>query len=78
VKRKRTHAELWKVLVDEVAEDEVDRAASVSVAQAEQELAAAGFDVAAERARAEAFLEELEGPQPSSQKRPRRAPPERR
>jgi hypothetical protein len=57
----RKHADLWKELVDEAAEAEIDRAASVSVEQAEAELRAAGFDVAAERARANAFLEELEG-----------------
>jgi hypothetical protein len=56
----RKHADLWKELVDEAAEAEIDRAASVSVEQAEAELAAAGFDVAAERARANAFLEALE------------------
>ncbi|HEY8038956.1 MAG TPA: hypothetical protein VIF15_04150 [Polyangiaceae bacterium] len=48
---------LWEKLVDEI----IDEAASVSVAQAEADLAAAGFDVAAERARAEAFLAWLEG-----------------
>ena len=48
---------LWEVLVDEM----IDEAASVSVAQAEADLAAAGFDVEAERARAEAFLVSLEG-----------------
>ena len=58
---KRTAAELWKQLLEEAGEDEVDRAASVSVEQAEKELAEAGFDVAAERAKAEAFLVELEG-----------------
>jgi hypothetical protein len=52
---------LWKELVDEAAEAEIDRAASVSVEQAEADLRAAGFDVAEERARANAFLEELEG-----------------
>jgi hypothetical protein len=65
----RTAQELWKRLVDEAGEDEIERAASVSVAQAERELAEAGFDVAAERARAEAFLDELEGrPAPSPAK----------
>jgi hypothetical protein len=54
-------SELWKELLAEAAEDEIERAASVSVEQAEKELAEAGFDVAAERAKAEAFLRELEG-----------------
>jgi hypothetical protein len=53
-------ADLWNRLVDEASEDEIDRAASVSVEQAERELAAAGFDVAAERAKASAFLDALE------------------
>ena len=56
----RKHADLWNELVAEAGEDEIDRAASVSVAQAEAELRAAGFDVAAERAKAGAFLEALE------------------
>jgi hypothetical protein len=56
----RKHADLWNELVDEAGEAEIERAASVSVEQAEAELAAAGFDVAAERAKANAFLEALE------------------
>jgi len=52
---------LWKRLVEEAAEAEIEAAANVSVEQAEKELAEAGFDVAAERAKAEAFLLELEG-----------------
>jgi hypothetical protein len=55
----RKHADLWKELVDEAGEDEIDRAATVSVAQAAAELTAAGFDVAAERAKAGAFVEAL-------------------
>ena len=51
----RKHADLWRELVDEAGEGEIDRAASVSVAEAEAELTAAGFDVAAERAKAGAF-----------------------
>jgi len=53
-------SELWKQLVAEVGDEEVERAASMTVAEAEAELKAAGFDVAAERAKAEAFLEALE------------------
>jgi len=52
---------LWKHLVDEVGEEEIERAASVSVQQAEAELTAAGFDVPAERAKASAFLDALAG-----------------
>jgi len=52
-------SELWKQLVAEVGDEEVERAASVTVAEAEAELKAAGFDVAAERAKAESFLEAL-------------------
>lgn len=57
---KRKHAALWRELVDEAGEDEVERAANVSVGQAETELTAAHFDGAAERAKASAFLETLE------------------
>ncbi len=62
----RKQADLWKKLVAEAGEAEIDRAASVSVAQAEAELAAAGFDVAAERAKANAFLDALEKGEPLS------------
>ena len=58
----RRNADIWKQLVDEAGEDEIERAASVSVAQAGKELAAAGFDVRAERAKANAFLDDLEQP----------------
>jgi hypothetical protein len=52
---------LWQKLVDEAGEELIEQAAAVSVAQAERELAEAGFDVETERARAEAFLASLEG-----------------
>jgi hypothetical protein len=68
----RKHVDLWKKLVDEAGEDEIDRAASVSVEQAEADLKAAGFDVAAERANANAFLDALESGAPPSA--PRVAP----
>jgi hypothetical protein len=55
----RKYADLWKELTDEAGEDEIDRAASVSVAEAEADLKAAGFDVAAERAKAGAFLDAM-------------------
>jgi hypothetical protein len=51
---------LWRQLVDEAGDDLVDQAAAVSVAQAERDLSAAGFDVAAERALAEMRLASLE------------------
>ncbi len=51
---------LWQELVDEAGEDAIDAAAAVTVEQAERDLAAAGFDVAAERAAALAWLDELE------------------
>jgi hypothetical protein len=57
---KQTPRDIWNALVDEAGEDEIERAASVSVEEAERELAAAGFDVAAERARASAFLDAQE------------------
>ncbi|MGH7294768.1 MAG: hypothetical protein ACRELB_07545 [Polyangiaceae bacterium] len=52
--------ELWEQLVYEAGEELIEQAAAVSVADAEAELRAAGFDVAEERARAEAFLVWLE------------------
>jgi hypothetical protein len=51
---------LWERLVDEAGEELIDAAAAVSVEQAEADLRAWGFDVAEERARAEAFLASLE------------------
>jgi hypothetical protein len=52
---------LWAELVDEAGEELIEQAARVSVAQAEAELRAAGFDVEEERARAEAFVASLDG-----------------
>jgi hypothetical protein len=60
--------QIWQRLVDEAGEDEVERAASVRVAQAEKDLAEAGFDVAAERAKATALLAELGSVPPVSGK----------
>ena len=57
---KSREAQLWQALVDEAGKDLVEGASAVSVAQAEKELAEAGFDVAAERARAGGFLASLE------------------
>ena len=56
----RGPVEVWQQLLDEAGEEEIERAASVSVAQAEKELARAGFDVDAERAKAEGLLEWLD------------------
>ena len=56
----RSPRDVWKQLVDEAGEEMIEQAASVSVEQAEKELRAFGFDVAAERAKARAFLEDLE------------------
>jgi len=55
----RSPESLWQQLVDEAGEDLIEEAAAVSVAQAERELAAAGFDVAAERRLAEARIAAL-------------------
>jgi hypothetical protein len=57
----RTAEDLWQHLVDEAGDDRVAQAAAVTVAQAERGLAAAGFDVAAERAVARARIASLEG-----------------
>jgi hypothetical protein len=59
------HAATWgwwlgRQLVYEAGGDLVQRAATVSVAQAEKDLAAARFDVVAERARAVARIAALE------------------
>jgi hypothetical protein len=59
---KRSAEDVWQQLVDEAGEEAIERAASVSVAQAEKELAKAGFDVAAERAKADALMRQLESP----------------
>jgi hypothetical protein len=56
----RSPESLWQQLVDEAGDDAVERAAAVSGVQAEKDLAAAGFDVAAERARAIARIAALE------------------
>jgi hypothetical protein len=55
----RTPEQIWQQLVDESGEDEIERAASMSVAQAERELRGAGFDLRKQRAQAEAELREL-------------------
>jgi hypothetical protein len=61
-----TPEELWQGLVEEAGEDAIAGAASVSVAEAERDLTAAGFDVKAERARANATISELSGATPAA------------
>lgn len=63
-----TPDQLWRHLVDEAGEEEIERAASMSVAEAEAYLTKVGFDVKAERARAEAFLTSLGGADEASTK----------
>jgi hypothetical protein len=55
----RHPAAIWQRLVDETGEEAIEAAVSVSVARAERDLVAAGFDVAAERAVAVAQIDEL-------------------
>ncbi len=58
---KRTPAEIWKEIVAEARDDEeIERLASLSGTAIDAELAAAGFDVAKERAEAQAVVDELE------------------
>jgi hypothetical protein len=56
---RRTPEQIWQQLVDESGEDEIERAANVSVVQAERELLLAGFDVNKERVEADAWLKKL-------------------
>jgi hypothetical protein len=76
---KRDPKELWDELVEEAGEEEIEKAASMSVAQAEAELRAAGVDVDAERARARALIAELEGGavDGAPEERPKEAAPRR-
>jgi hypothetical protein len=62
--------EVWRKLVAEAGEDEIELAASLPIEDVERELAAYGFDVAAERAKGEAFLAELAGEPEASGQRP--------
>jgi hypothetical protein len=75
----RLKSDIWKQLVEEAGVAELDAAATITVEQAEAELRAAGFDVAAERAKAAAFLDALErgathAPAPPRVSRERRRP----
>ena len=56
-----TPEDLWNKLVEEAGEDPITAAASVSASQAERDLRAAGFDVKAERERANAVIADLTG-----------------
>jgi hypothetical protein len=56
-----TPDQLWQTLVEEAGEDATAEAAAVTVSQAERDLAAAGFDVKEERARASTRITELTG-----------------
>jgi hypothetical protein len=56
-----TPEDLWKKLALEAGEDAITDAASVPVTQAERDLHEAGFDVKAERERANARIGELAG-----------------
>ena len=58
----------WQRLADAAGEDAVESAAAVSAADAERDLVAAGFDVKAERVRAEALIAELLGGDAASSK----------
>jgi hypothetical protein len=58
--RKPKASEIWRELVEEALKDKIDRPASVSVAQANKDLSAAGLGVAADRATGAACLRELE------------------
>ena len=53
---------LWARLVDEAGDEEIERAAAVSVEEAGRDLAAAGFDVEAERAVARGHIAALMSP----------------
>jgi hypothetical protein len=54
-----TATQVWRRLVDEAGEDEIAAVLSMSQEQVDAELAGAGFDLGTERAKADAFLEEL-------------------
>jgi hypothetical protein len=56
-----TPEDLWDKLVEEAGEDPIATATRVSPSHAEQDLRAAGFDVKAERERANAVIADLAG-----------------
>jgi len=54
-----TATQVWRRLVDEAGEDEIAAVLSMSQEQVDAELAGAGLDLHAERARADRFLEDF-------------------
>src|SRR5271165_4122890 len=56
---KPTAAQVWRRLVDEAGEDQIAAVLSMSQEQVDAELAGAGFEVGAERAKADQFLEDF-------------------
>ncbi|HEY1697254.1 MAG TPA: hypothetical protein VGG39_34070 [Polyangiaceae bacterium] len=56
-----TLEQLWEELVEEAGEEEIAAADAMSTTEVEAYLAASGFDVEAERAKAAAFLDDLAG-----------------
>jgi hypothetical protein len=64
-----TPQDLWNRLVLEAGEDPITAAANVSTSQAERDLRAAGFDVNAERERANAVIADLTGEAASASNR---------
>ena len=59
--KRRTPAEIWEKLVEEAGEKEIEAACALSEEEVEAYLRANGFDVEAEKAKAEAFLDALGG-----------------
>lgn len=60
---KPTASQLWQRLLDEAGEDAIQSVLKLSDAEVEAELASYGFDVAEERAKGDAMLEQLlQGP----------------
>ena len=58
---RRTPAEMWELLVQEAGEEEIAAIEALSDQEVEAYLRANGFDVDAEKAKAEAFLDALGG-----------------
>jgi hypothetical protein len=54
-----TYREVWQRLLDEAGEDAIESVTRLSPAEVEEQLAAHGFEPDAERAQADAFLEDL-------------------
>src|SRR5271165_1011758 len=56
---KPTARQVWRQLLDEAGEDEIQAVLSMTDEQVEAELAGHGFDVAKERAKGDKFLQDL-------------------